>query len=80
MTEFAHHDHEDDDAFFNGRTVKWNVVALIVSVVVSIFATYNVTVNSYDRRISVLESRQVDTDRRLERIESKIDDLLRMAR
>jgi len=49
------------------QVVAWLIVAV---------ATYG----AISSRVAVVETKQSETDRRLERIEQKLDDLLRLAR
>ena len=63
--------------------ISWNVVAWILGVVVTGLVTYNATINSVRdmnnetiQRVLIVETKQGTTDYRLQRIESKLDQLL----
>jgi hypothetical protein len=63
-------------AYFNWWGLRWAGVIWLCTLIVTGLGSYFAAYGSYDRRISVLESRMSETDRRLERIEAKIDQLL----
>lgn len=65
-----------DETQFDGRGIKWQAVAWVLGIVVSILVTYNTTANGFDKRLSVLESQRNDLERRLVRIEEKLDRLV----
>lgn len=66
----------DDQNHFDGKGVRWQAVAWFLGVIVTALITYNTTANGFDKRLSVLESQRRDGERRLQRIENKLDILL----
>lgn len=55
---------------------SWSVVAWLLGVIVTALLTYGATTNTVNARVSVLESQQEIGEKRLERIEDKLDRLL----
>jgi hypothetical protein len=53
--------------------VRWSIVIYVVSLVITALLTYTAIV----ARVSVIEARQQEADRRLMRMEDKLDQLLR---
>lgn len=67
---------DQDGAPFDSKAIRWNVVAWFLGVIVTALVTYNSTANGFDKRLSVLESQRADNERRMQRIEEKLDLLL----
>lgn len=65
-----------DEQQERARGFNWHFLTYALGLCLAALVSYNVTTNSFNARISVLERRQDDSERRLERIENKIDVLL----
>lgn len=64
------------DVHFDRVRFSWTVVAWLLGVIVTALLTYGATTNTVNARVSVLESKQEAGEKRLERIEQKLDRLL----
>lgn len=64
------------DVHFDRVRFSWTVVAWFLGVIVTALLTYGATTNTVNARVSVLESKQDAGEKRLERIEEKLDRLL----
>lgn len=54
----------------------WDVVKWIIGIALCAFLAYSATVNTVNARITAIETKQGQSERRLERMEDKIDRLL----
>lgn len=62
-----------------GLQIRWQVVAWVLGVVVSVLMTYNATANNMNARVSVLESQMTELQRQLQHVNDKLDRLVDLA-
>ena len=69
-------DADRRDHYANGLKTYWDVLKWLLGIALGAILAYNATVNTVNARITALETKQEQSERRLERMENKIDRLL----